>query len=86
MHQDWTGHRALVIGGSIGGLTAALLLRRLGFDVSVFERTPTSLDGRGGGIVLQPDTLRWFSECSRQDPNRSARQPHHVQYLDDENR
>ena len=27
--QHWAGHRAVVIGGSIGGLTAALLLRNL---------------------------------------------------------
>ena len=58
-----------MIGGSIGGLTTALLLRRLGFDVEVFERTPANLDGRGGGIVLQPDTLRWFTECSVSIPN-----------------
>jgi 2,6-dihydroxypyridine 3-monooxygenase len=86
MRHDWTGHHALVIGGSIGGLTAALLLRRLGFDVSVFERTPTSLDGRGGGIVLQPDTLRWFTECSNQHPEQVSTSTHHVQYLDSENR
>lgn len=79
--NDWTGHRALVIGGSIGGLTTALLLRKLGFDTEVFERTPTNLDGRGGGIVLQPDTLRWFVECSRQHPETVSTSTHYVQYL-----
>ncbi|GAB6987707.1 FAD binding domain-containing protein [Nocardioides pyridinolyticus] len=54
--------RALVVGGSFAGLTAALLLREQGFDVSVFERTPSYLVGRGGGIVLQPDTVRWIEE------------------------
>lgn len=63
----FTGSRAVVIGGSIGGLTTALLLRRLGFDVDVFERTPTPLENRGGGIVLQPETMRWFEEMSDQD-------------------
>lgn len=84
--QDWTGHRALVVGGSIGGLTAALLLRRLGFDVSVFERTPTTLDGRGGGIVLQPDTMRWFAECSNHHPEQVSTSTRHLQYLDGDNR
>lgn len=79
--HDWTGHRALVVGGSIGGLTTALLLRRLGFDVSVYERTPTDLDGRGGGIVLQPDTLRWFAECSNQHPEEVSTATRYVQYL-----
>ena len=54
--------RAIVVGGSIGGLTAALLLRELGFDVEVFERTPDRLEGRGSGIVVQPDTIRWMVE------------------------
>jgi 2,6-dihydroxypyridine 3-monooxygenase len=54
--------RAIIVGGSFAGLTAGLLLREQGFDVDVFERTPTFLDGRGGGIVLQPDTVRWIVE------------------------
>jgi 2,6-dihydroxypyridine 3-monooxygenase len=83
--HDWSGHRAIVVGGSIGGLTAALLLRRLGFDVSVFERTPNNLDGRGGGIVLQPDTLRWFAECSKQHPEQVSTSTHHVQYVNRNN-
>ncbi|GFM20492.1 MULTISPECIES: NAD(P)-binding protein [Mycobacteriaceae] len=83
--QHWAGHRAVVIGGSIGGLTAALLLRKLGFDVDVYERTPTDLDGRGGGIVLQPDTLRWFVECSEQHPENVSTATHFVQYLGSEN-
>lgn len=54
--------RAIVVGGSFAGLTAALLLREQGFDVDVYERTPQHLNGRGGGIVLQPDTVRWITE------------------------
>lgn len=59
MHR-YAGSRAVVVGGSIGGLTSALLLRKLGFAVDVFERTPEQLDHRGGGIVLQPITMKWF--------------------------
>ncbi|MGE2717465.1 FAD-dependent monooxygenase [Mycolicibacterium litorale] len=84
MH-DWSGARAVVVGGSIGGLTTALLLRRLGFEVSVFERTPEDLDGRGGGIVLHPETLRWFTECSDLHPEQVSTSTHHVQYLDGRN-
>ncbi|WP_308259065.1 FAD binding domain-containing protein [Pseudonocardia sp. H11422] len=54
--------RVIVVGGSMGGLTAALVLRDLGLRVEVFERSPELLDGRGAGIVLQPDTVRWFRE------------------------
>ena len=44
----------LVVGGSIAGLFAALALRRQGHAVSVFERSATTLDGRGAGIVTHP--------------------------------
>jgi 2-polyprenyl-6-methoxyphenol hydroxylase-like FAD-dependent oxidoreductase len=53
--------RAIVIGGSMSGLLAALLLRRQGWDVDVFERVEKELSGRGAGIVAQPelrDTLK----------------------------
>ncbi len=42
---------AAVVGGSMSGLFAALLLKRAGWDVTVFERNPTELAGRGAGIV-----------------------------------
>jgi 2,6-dihydroxypyridine 3-monooxygenase len=79
---DYTGATAIVIGGSIGGLTAALLLRDLGFTVDVFERTATALDGRGSGIVLQPDTVRWFTERSAQNLADLSTSTSYVQYLD----
>ncbi len=42
--------RALIIGGSLGGLFAGLLLRQAGWDVTVFERSDGDLAGRGAGI------------------------------------
>ena len=56
-----------VIGGSIGGLTAALVLRDLGCEVDVFERTGTALQARGAGIGLHPMTTRYFHESSELD-------------------
>ncbi|WLA53940.1 FAD binding domain-containing protein [Bradyrhizobium diazoefficiens] len=43
--------RALVIGGSMAGLFAALLLRREGWSVDIYERIGAELAGRGAGIV-----------------------------------
>ena len=43
--------RILVVGGSLGGLMAANLLLRAGQAVTVLERSPRSLQGRGAGIV-----------------------------------
>ena len=56
-----------VVGGSIGGLTAALVLRDLGCEVDVFERSGTALEARGAGIGLHPMTTRYFSESSDLD-------------------
>lgn len=47
--------RALVIGGSMSGLLAALALARRGIAVEVFERVAEPLTGRGAGIVAQPE-------------------------------
>jgi 2-polyprenyl-6-methoxyphenol hydroxylase-like FAD-dependent oxidoreductase len=49
--------RAVVIGGSMSGLLAALMLRRIGWAVDVFERVETELAGRGAGIVAQPELI-----------------------------
>jgi 2-polyprenyl-6-methoxyphenol hydroxylase-like FAD-dependent oxidoreductase len=44
------GKRALVIGGSLGGLFAAHLLRAIGWEAIVFERIGDDLASRGVGI------------------------------------
>jgi 2-polyprenyl-6-methoxyphenol hydroxylase-like FAD-dependent oxidoreductase len=49
--------RAIIIGGSMSGLLAALMLRRIGWAVDVFERVETELAGRGAGIVAQPELI-----------------------------
>jgi 2,6-dihydroxypyridine 3-monooxygenase len=54
--------RVIVIGGSVGGLTAALVLRDTGWEVEVFERSNSALESRGAGIVLHPMTVRYFIE------------------------
>jgi salicylate hydroxylase len=46
-----------VIGGGIGGLSAALSLLRQGFDVHVYEQV-TALREIGAGIVLTPNATR----------------------------
>ncbi len=51
MQPSGSSRSALVIGGSIGGLAAALLLRRDGWKVTVCERSQVPLAGRGAGIV-----------------------------------
>ena len=53
--------RALIIGGSLGGLLAAHLMREIGWDTAVFERNSTDLVSRGAGLGTHPalmDVLR----------------------------
>ena len=42
--------RAIVIGGSIAGLFVGAFLRRIGWRVDIYERSPIELIGRGVGI------------------------------------
>lgn len=42
--------KAVIIGGSLGGLLVANLLRSIGWDVAVHERTSDDLESRGAGI------------------------------------
>ena len=52
-----TKRRALVIGGSMSGLLAAIMLCRRGWDVDVFERVEKELADRGAGIVAQAELI-----------------------------
>jgi 2-polyprenyl-6-methoxyphenol hydroxylase-like FAD-dependent oxidoreductase len=49
--------RALVIGGSMSGLLAAIMLYRRGWTVDVYERVESELAGRGAGIVAQTELI-----------------------------
>jgi salicylate hydroxylase len=46
-----------IIGGGIGGLTAAVALRQAGFDVDLYEQAP-ELTEVGGGINMGPNAVR----------------------------
>ncbi|PWU24198.1 MAG: monooxygenase [Candidatus Rokuibacteriota bacterium] len=64
--------RVAVVGGSLGGLTAALLLRDFGCTVDVFERSGARLSGFGAGIVVHEATMRYFVERARQQDGLSV--------------
>ena len=52
-----------VVGGSIGGLCAAIALRGIGCDVEVYERSSGEMTSRGAGIVVQPQLLRLLRDA-----------------------
>jgi 5-methylphenazine-1-carboxylate 1-monooxygenase len=53
--------KALIAGGGIGGLTAALCLHRAGLDVEVFERAPEVRE-LGVGINMLPHAVKALAE------------------------
>jgi 2,6-dihydroxypyridine 3-monooxygenase len=70
-----------IIGGSLGGLTAALTLRDLGCAVTIYERSPKALVGLGAGIVLNPVTVRYLVERRGIDLNSISVRSRVVRYL-----
>src|SRR5580692_9146975 len=49
--------RVLIVGGSLGGLLAAHMLRNSGWDVAVFERNAEELASRGVGLGTHPQLI-----------------------------
>ena len=61
--NDWGQivKRAAIIGGGIGGLTTAIALRKIGFDVNVYERAG-ELREIGSGMSLWPNAVRSLNQ------------------------
>jgi len=71
-----------IVGGSLGGLTAACLLRDAGHEVVVFERSPVRLEQRGAGIGFLPATYRYLHERAGIDLAKISVPTSHIRYLD----
>lgn len=74
--------RILVVGGSMGGLFAAVLLGRAGFDVTVTERSAHGLEGRGAGLVGQSEVVDILREVGVEHLARVGVTAHERIYLD----
>jgi 2,6-dihydroxypyridine 3-monooxygenase len=70
-----------IVGGSIGGLTAALVLRDAGCDVRVFERSPAALAARGAGLAALDITLRYLVERGGLDPGEVCSTTNWIRFL-----
>ena len=54
-NNDNGNRRALIVGGSMAGMFAALLLRRHGWRGDVFERSGEAMASRGAGLATHPE-------------------------------
>lgn len=61
------GHDILVIGGGIGGLTAAIALCRRGVAVTIVEKSLTCWSVYGVGIIQQANVVRAMADQSLLD-------------------
>lgn len=73
--------RVAVVGGSLGGLTAALVLADVGCDVAVYERSSTALEARGAGIAVLDETVRWFVERTDTSPDELCSATRYIRFV-----
>lgn len=66
--------RVAVIGGGIGGLSAAIALRATGLDVDVYEKS-SEFGEVGAGVSLQPNGLRVYDQLGFLDKVTMAGSP-----------
>ncbi|AKN74432.1 FAD-dependent oxidoreductase [Streptomyces sp. PBH53] len=71
------GGTAVVVGGGIGGLAAALGLRRIGWEVRVVERAAVLADA-GAGISLHANGLRALDAVGVGQEVRAAARPQYT--------
>src|SRR5215831_6385809 len=74
--------RVAVVGGSLGGLTSALLLSELGHDVTIYERSNAELEQRGAGIGFLPASYRYLVERAHFALDEISISTSHIRYLD----
>lgn len=66
--------RILILGGGIGGLSAAIALRHVGFDVEVYEQSP-ELREVGAGVGLWSNAMASLDELGVGEAVRSGSTP-----------
>jgi 2,6-dihydroxypyridine 3-monooxygenase len=74
--------RAIVAGGSIGGLCAALALADSGFEVTVHERASSIMGNRGAGIVAHPVSLGPLTVRGDRRPDELSIPSRSLRYFD----
>ncbi|MGA8571880.1 MAG: FAD-dependent monooxygenase [Desulfobaccales bacterium] len=74
--------KAIVVGGSVGGLFIGVLLQREGWSVDIYERSSSGLEGKGAGLVPQQEVAEILGEIDRGDVIRTGVVAHERIFLD----
>jgi 2,6-dihydroxypyridine 3-monooxygenase len=74
--------RVTIAGGSVGGLTAALVLRDIGCAVRVLERSSAPLQARGVGIAALDATLEYLVKRGGFQPSAVCSSTRWIRFLD----
>jgi 2-polyprenyl-6-methoxyphenol hydroxylase-like FAD-dependent oxidoreductase len=76
--------KAVIAGGSLGGLMTGLVLTSIGADAHIYERSPQVLDDRGAGIVMQAETKTFLTQFAGLSPKQTGVWLKYRQYLNRE--
>ena len=77
-------NRAIIAGGSLGGLMTGIALKAIGVDAHIYERSPKVLDDRGAGIVMQAETETFLTQYANLRPEQAGVWLKYRQYLNRE--
>ena len=70
-----------IVGGSIAGCSAAILLLKEGYDVTVFERSNKALVGRGGGIGTSTELIEEIMKIGLVDQDFTSLQINEMPFI-----
>jgi 2-polyprenyl-6-methoxyphenol hydroxylase-like FAD-dependent oxidoreductase len=73
--------KAIIAGGSLGGLMTGIALKAIGVDVNIYERSARVLDDRGAGIVMQIETETFLTQYAGLKPEQTGVWLKYRQYL-----
>lgn len=72
--------RVAIVGGGIGGLSAAIALRKIGFDVHVYEQS-SGVNEAGSGMSLWPNAVKSLEQLDARVLDKLAARAHSLRRL-----
>jgi 2-polyprenyl-6-methoxyphenol hydroxylase-like FAD-dependent oxidoreductase len=73
--------KAIIAGGSLAGLMTGIVLKAIGVEARIYERSPKVLDNRGAGIVMQAETETFLTQYAGLGPEQTEVRLNYRQYL-----